>query len=232
MKTTNVKASNLNYDHYETKKYDNDIERVIPGHKRMHQEIKKIVNNFKKNNLINKIADLGVGTGLTAELIMKLNPEANLTANDFSRKMILGAKKRLAGFKVNYVFGDFSEINIGKNFDMVLTVIGLHHQNNTGKKKVFNKIFNSLNKGGIFILGDLVTYRNKQEAAYNDAKHFAHMVKNAEDERSLKEWAYHHKFLNDLAPIEDQIKWLKDVGFKKISIKYKYLNTALIIAYK
>jgi len=232
MKTTNVKASNLNYDHYETDKYDNDIERVIPGHKKMHKEIEMIVKTFKNNHVINKIADLGTGTGLTAEMIMKLVPNANLTANDFSKKMIMGAKNRLSRFKVDYVFGDFSEINIGKNFDIILTVIGLHHQNTEGKKKVLKKIFNSLNEGGLFILGDLVTYKNKQEAALNDALHFAHMVRNAEDEKSLKEWAYHHKFLNDLAPMEDQIKWLKEAGFKRISVKYQYLNTALIIAYK
>jgi len=232
MKTTNVKANNLNYDHYETKKYDNDIERVIPGHKEMHREIKKIVIDYKKNNSVNKIADLGTGTGITAELVMKLNPNAKLIANDFSKRMIQGAKRRLSKYNVNYIFGDFSEINFGDNFDIVMTIIGLHHQNTEGKKKVFHKIYDSLKKGGVFILGDLVTYKNKQEAAYNDAKHFAHMVEKADDEKSLKEWAYHHKFLNDPAPIEHQIKWLKDTGFKKVIIKYKYLNTALIIAYK
>ncbi len=232
MKTTNVKADNLNYDHYATGKYDADIRRVIPGHEDLHKEIENFVTDYTKSNKISRVADLGIGTGLTSERILKLTPDAELIAIDFSDQMIEGAKKRLASYNVKYRFGDYSEINFGENFDIVTSVIGIHHQNTGGKKKVFKKVYDSLKKGGVFMFGDLVTYRDKEEAAYNDAKHYALMVKNAEDEKSLREWAYHHKFLNDLAPIEDQIKWLKAVGFKHVTVTFQYLNTALIIAEK
>jgi hypothetical protein len=57
-------------------------------------------------------------------------------------------------------------------------------------------------------------------------------VENARDEKSLEEWAHHHKFLNLLASIEDQIAWLKEVGFSGVEVRYEYLNTALIVATK
>ena len=187
---------------------------------------------YLKNHKVSKIVDLGIGTGLTAERILRFVPKAGLVAVDFSDQMIKGAEKKLASYNVKYIFGDYSEIDFGKDFDIVTSVIGIHHQNTEGKKKVFKKVYDSLKKGGVFIFGDLVTYKNKEQAGYSDAKHYHHLVENAEDEKSLKEWAYHHKFLNDLATVEDQIEWLKQVGFKKVSVKFQYLNTVLITAEK
>ena len=232
MKTTNVEASNLNYDNYETEKYDADIRRVIPGHENLHNEIENFLKDYIASHEVHKIADLGVGTGLTAEKILKFSPSAKLIAIDFSDQMIDGAKKRLGNFDVDYQFGDYSEMDLEKDFDVITSVIGVHHQNTEGKKKVFKKVFDSLKDGGVFIFGDLVTYRDKEEAAANDAKHYHHLVENAEDEKSLREWAHHHKFLNDLAPIEDQIEWLKEAGFKNVVVKFQHLNTALITAEK
>ena len=230
MKTTNVTISQLNYNRYENKKYDTDIRKVIPGYEQLHKEITKIVSSLPKKNL--KIADLGAGTGLTAEVILKVLPTAKLTAIDFSETMILGAKKRLANYHVDFKRGDYSLLNYGKNFDMIFSVIGIHHQNNAGKQKVFGKAYSSLKHGGIFLLGDLVTYKDKFKAALNEAKHYAFMVEHLKDEISLREWSYHHKFLNDLAPLEDQIKWLEEAGFSKVEVKYNFLNTALILAKK
>ncbi len=92
-------------------------------------------------------------------------------------------------------------------------------------------IFHSLSEEGVFIFGDLVTYRNPESAALNEARHYHHLVENAQDENSLKEWAYHHKYLNKLAPIEDQVEWLEEVGFRKVEVLFTKFNTALIVCF-
>ena len=230
--TTNVNANELNYDSYETEKYDLDIVRSIPGHVKLHKKITKILMKHSQETKIKKILELGIGTGLTSEKIFKIIPNTQLIAIDFSKTMLEGAKKRLSQHNVKFIKGDYSKLEFEKNIDIIISVIGIHHQNNDGKKKLFKKIFKSLKKKGIFIFGDLVTYKDQIKAAYNDAKHYAYLVKNAQDEESLKEWAHHHKFLNQLAPIEDQIKWLKKMGFNQIEIVYNKFNTALIYAKK
>lgn len=232
MKTTNVQNADLNYDRYGMDEYDSDIRKVIPGHEDLHKQIENSVTTYAQGHQVTKIADLGIGTGLTSERILSLVPEAQLTAVDFSDNMIQGAKKRLAAYDTNFITGDYSEIDFGNGFDIVTGVIGIHHQTTEGKQKLFQKIFNSLKHDGMFIFGDLVTYADKMNAAFNDAKHYAFMVEHAEDDTSLKEWAYHHKFLNNLEPIEDQVAWLQDAGFRDVQTKYQFLNTALIIAIK
>ena len=231
-KTTNVRADELNYDKYASEIYDDDIRRSIPGHDELHKAIEKVVREFSQKHEVKKILELGIGTGLTSEKILKIIPTASLRAFDFSEQMMVGAKKRLSKYDVKYVLGDYSELKFDTDFDMVLSVIGIHHQNDEGKKKLFRKISNSLKSGGLFIFGDLVTCRDKKKAAVNDARHYHHLVENALDDQALEEWAYHHKFLNLLAPIEDQIDWLKKADFKSVEVKYEHLSTALIIAMK
>ncbi|MDD2786233.1 MAG: methyltransferase domain-containing protein [Patescibacteria group bacterium] len=231
-RTTNVAAGDLNYDSYESEIYDDDIRRSIPGHDELHKKFEEVAREYIASNKVERILELGIGTGLTSEKILKLIPTASLTAVDFSEKMMDGAKKRLSKYNVAYILGDYAEINLDDDFDMVISVIGIHHQKDEGKKKLFRKIYGSLKSGGVFIFGDLVTYKAKTKAAINDAQHFHHLVEHARNEPSLKEWAYHHKFLNLLAPIEDQIDWLKEAGFSEISVAYEHLNTALIIAKK
>ena len=229
MKTTNVKPSQLNYDKYSLTKYDRDIVNSIPHHTEIHNQISKFVKNDSTNKETN-ILDLGVGTGLTSKLIKNKLPLANFTVVDFSRQMLNCAKKKL-GKKVKYIYGDYSKTNFKEKYDLIVSVVGIHHQSTAGKKKLFKKIYSLLKPNGIFIFGDLVTYKNKFKAAYNNAIHFHHLVENATDKKTLAEWAHHHIFLNDLAPIEDQINWLKKVGFR-VEIKFLQTNTALLICKK
>ena len=227
---TNVRPQDLNYNHYGTKKYDNDIVRSVPG----YVEINKKIEEFIKNNFSNKILkilELGVGTGLTAERVLSLIPNSNYTGIDFSERMLSGARRRLSRFRTNLIKGDFSEIDLTENNDLILAVISIHHQKtNKDKKKIFSKIFSSLKKKGVFILGDLMTFKDPKIAALNEAQHFKHLVDNSRDAQSLKEWAHHHKFLNNLAPVEDQISWLKEAGFKDVKIEFSKFNTVLLFA--
>jgi len=230
MKTTNVKASDLNYDHYSTEKYDQDIVNSIPYHRELHKDIiayvKKNYDSAKKYSIL----DLGVGTGITSKMIQDKLPQAEFDLVDFSRKMLSGAKKRF-GKSANYIFGDFSKIKFTKKYDIIVSVIGIHHQNHKGKQSLFKKIYSLLKPGGVFIFGDLVTHKNPRKASLNQALHFHHLVEKSTDKKTLEEWAYHHYVLNDLAPIEDQIEWMKKIGFK-IKIEMLQMNTALLICKK
>ncbi len=228
---TNVKPSELNYDNYATEKYDRDIVNSIPFHKELHEHIASfIVSHFDVEKEYD-VVDFGTGTGITAKLIQDLLPKTRIDAVDFSEQMMSGAKAKLGDRNVRYLIGDFTEMDFDKQYDIVVAVIGVHHQDTEGKKKLFEKIYNMLKPGGVFIFGDLVTYADKYEAAKNEALHYHHLVEHATDEKTLSEWAYHHQFLNDLAPVEDQIVWLTQVGFKVQQDLLK-IQTALLFCQK
>lgn len=145
--------------------------------------------------------------------------------------MLAGAKRRLDPSNVRYILGDYAKIQTHQKYDIAVSVIGIHHQTHQGKRKLFRKIYKMLKPGGVFIFGDLVTYSDKHQAAIAQAHHYHHLVKYAYDAVALNEWAYHHMFLNMPAPIEDQIRWLKDAGFH-VEKKFLRWNTALLICKK
>ena len=228
---TNVKPQELNYDHYTTNKYDRDIVNSIPHHKELHEKIYEFVSsNFRKTANLN-ILELGVGTGITTRIIKNILPSVSFDLVDFSKQMLSGAKKRLGEKNIKYIFGDYSKIKFNKKYDIVVSVVGVHHQTNKGKIKLFKKIYSLLKPKGVFIFGDLVTYKSEYKSAYNNALHFHHLVEKSTDKKTLEEWAHHHQYLNMLAPVEDQIKWLEDLGFK-VKILILKTNTALLICRK
>lgn len=228
--STNLTPSQLNYDKYTDDQYDRDIVNSIPHHKEMHELMAGFIKGQFDREKEYQILDLGVGTGITAKIVQDLLPKAKFDVIDFSEQMMDGAKKKL-GTDVNYILADYSQIELEPKYDLIVSAISLHHQNNEGKQKMFENIWKALVDGGVFIFGDLVTYRDEHEAALNLAKHLHHLVEHATDEQTLKEWAHHHQYLNDLAPIEDQIEWLEAVGFKVKKAMLK-INTALLICEK
>lgn len=169
---TNVKPSELNYDKYTTDKYDRDIVNSIPFHKELHEHIRGFIKkNFDPAHTYD-VLDLGTGTGITAKLVQDVLPKARIDAVDFSEQMIAGAKKKLGERNVRYLFGDYANMTFDKQYDMVVSVIGIHHQNTEDKQKLFQKIYSLLGKGGVFIFGDLVTYADNHDAARNNALHY------------------------------------------------------------
>src|SRR3989344_2091086 len=231
MNTTNVKPNQLNYDKYTSKKYDKDIANSIPFHRQVHNLIVDFLRKNYQSDDVREILDLGVGTAITSRIIKDVLPNAHFDLVDFSRQMLKGAKEKMGAKNVKYIFGDYSKIKFNKKYDVVVSVIGLHNQNNIGKRKMFKRIYGLLKPKGIFIFADLVTYKNERRAALNQAKHFKHLADNTEDDKTLSEWAYHHVFLNDLASIEDKISWLKRCGFK-VDNEFLKFNTALLICKK
>jgi tRNA (cmo5U34)-methyltransferase len=226
---TNVNPDDLNYHHYDTNHYDKDIVNSIPGHIEMHEIIGDICSEFNSNP---KITELGVGTGITTLVIAQNTKNSDFHLIDFSEQMIKGAKEKLKGYNCNYILGDYSKIELPNKNDAIVTVIGLHHQDtDDDKTEIFKKIYDSLNKDGFFIFGDLMTYDDKVLAAYNEALHYHFLVENAENKEALKDWAYHHKYLNPIVSWEKNVTWMEEIGFR-VEVKFTKFNTFLLLGFK
>ncbi|MEK7649085.1 MAG: class I SAM-dependent methyltransferase [Patescibacteria group bacterium] len=228
---TNVMPVQLNYSRYTGKKYDQDIVNAIPFHKEIHNEIVRYVASHYDPKMTYQILDLGVGTGITAAIVRDLLPCAHFDVIDFSEHMLEGARKRLGYSNTTFINGDYSTFRFRKKYDIIISVIGIHHQQGTGKKKLFKKIYSLLKSDGVFLFGDLMTSRNPRVAALNHVLHYHHLVENAVNRKTLSEWAHHHMFLNNLSPIEDQEEWLHTVGFAVQRLLSQW-NTALLICKK
>ncbi|MBL8030247.1 MAG: class I SAM-dependent methyltransferase [Candidatus Doudnabacteria bacterium] len=232
MGTTNVTPEELNYHGYTTAQYEQEIRVSIPFHAEVHGEIQEFLCETWEPEAALSVLDLGCGTGLTTQIIRETLPKSVFTLVDFSNNMLDGARQKFGGGNVRYVCQDYSKMSVSSGkYNIVASVIGLHHQTDVGKLAMFTKIRQALvPENGVFIFADLVTFRDRHRAALEAARHYNHLVEKATSARMLSEWAYHHMFLNQLAPYEDQLEWLYWAGFTSVNVRFLKYQTVLIVA--
>lgn len=95
-----------------------------------------------------RVIEVGCGDGRDAKLILEYTQE--YTGFDPSIKLLELAQKNLPG--VDFVVSDAVGFEYGENVDIVFAFASLIHINMDDMKKVFTKVHNSLNSGGILYL--------------------------------------------------------------------------------
>ncbi len=98
--------------------------------------------------------ELGIGTGLIANILKHKNPSLEIYGVDVSEKMLSILRKKLPG-KITLLKGRMEDMNFQKNsFDVIYANFALHHSEQ--KALVLNKVKDFLKPGGLFILGEVV----------------------------------------------------------------------------
>jgi len=233
--TTNISPQDLNAARYAPEVYDRTIRLVIPGYDELHEVIDGLVRQHYMGRSELSVLELGLGTGLTAERILRHVPDAWYIGIEFSEQMLAKARERLSRYNTTFICGDYAEVPFSQGQNLVVSVIGIHHQEtDDDKRALFRKIVDCLTPGGAFLFGDLVTFCDQEQAAVNEALHHDYLVEHLkdEDEQLLREWTHHHKFLNKIAPLEDQVDWLREAGFRQVDVVFQKFQTALVYARK
>ena len=173
-----------------------------------------------------KALDLGAGTGILSELILTSFPKSRVTAFDLSEKMLEVFSKKLSGYKdrLDTKLGDFSAHDIGRNYDLIVSGLAIHHLDDEGKRFLFKRIFGSLNKGGTLLIRDCVTGATPDLTECYEKLWRAFMQANGED--GAKWFA---RYLEEDTPssVNEQLAWLSEAGFDNIGCHWRYLNFAI-----
>lgn len=113
-----------------------------------------------------KILDLGAGTGLELISVFKKFPDARVFAADISENMLAELDKRDFAKKVTKIVGDFFTVDLGSGYDAVISTSALHHFLKDDKKRLFDRIYDCLADGGIFINSDKFANCPEDEEAW------------------------------------------------------------------
>lgn len=102
----------------------------------------------KINNYKGRILDLGAGTGLLTEWIIKKYPKAEYTLVDIADGMLDVAKERFKGLdNISFKVEDYWNGISGGKYDAIISSMSIHHLDINEKKELFKSIFNSLEEG-------------------------------------------------------------------------------------
>jgi tRNA (cmo5U34)-methyltransferase len=175
-----------------------------------------------------RILDLGAGTGLLAGLLLARWPRARLTLVDLSAVMLGQARARFAGREgqVELRVADYLADPLGGPYDAVVSALSIHHLPDAGKRALFRRAYAALRPGGWFVDADNVLAPTKALAAADRALWIARVRESGIGERDLAA-ALLRTRLDVLAPLDDQLAWLRRAGFDDVDCRYKWLHFAV-----
>jgi tRNA (cmo5U34)-methyltransferase len=156
----------------------------IPG----YEHLQEAVVNANGVAVSDDVLELGTGTGETALRVLARYPDLLWTGIDTSESMLARARERLPSADLR--LGRLEDDLPSGPFDLVVSVLAIHHLDEAGKRDLFRRVAAVLRPGGQFILGDLVVPEHPEKGAI------------------FVDWVM------DLpSSVAEQIAWLAEAGF-------------------
>lgn len=178
------------------------------------------------------ILDMGAGTGLLTYYIYQKYKNASYTLIDLSSEMLKIAEERFANLSnFEFITRDYINYIYGKDYNAVVSALSIHHLSDEDKQSVYNKAYNILKSGGIFINADQVL-GSSDEAETINRKNWIKRIEGSSLNQQEKQSAYNRMELDRMATLDKNIEMIKSSGFKTVEVYYKYYNFSVIYAKK
>jgi tRNA (cmo5U34)-methyltransferase len=200
-------------------RYDAQRKWIIPE---MDDYYSAAVRAAECKNPHPEILDIGAGTGLLSALMIRKFPDARLTLLDLSESMLSMARERFADRSdVRYITGDYSSVDFAGRYDLCCSALSIHHLEHEEKRRLYKKIFDALNDGGMFVNADQVLGEtpaiNRRYMAYWDE----FLVPCPLSPEDKKQMLYRRDTFDKNEKLSVQLAWLADCGFIGIDVVYK-----------
>jgi|WetSurMetagenome_2_1015567.scaffolds.fasta_scaffold146952_2 tRNA (cmo5U34)-methyltransferase len=209
--------------------YDNHIVKFVPFYREQNERMMELVP-FEGTAHVRGL-DLGAGTGVLAEGILRRYPLAEVTVFDLSENMLNTARERLKKFedRISFQKGDFSKDDFGIGYDLILSGLSIHHLSNPHKRELFRRIYLALQPGGVFLNRDIIRgATDRLEKIY--IRLWREYIRSmGEDDEACMERYY----AEDVpAPVEDQLGWMRQAGFVDVCCHWQRTNYAIFGGHK
>ena len=139
---------------------------------------------------VERVLELGVGTGETATRVLALHPTARLTGIDQSQAMLEHARRQHPGADPRV--GRLEDPLPEGTYDLVVSALAVHHLDDDAKADLFARIADQLRPGGLFVLSDVIVPEDPSQ-----------VVTPIDDDGYDKP-----------SPVADQLTWLKAAGLE------------------
>lgn len=183
---------------------------------------------FPKDKKI-KFLELGCGDGYIAERIISWNRIDKAVLIDGSEQMLTAAKKKLKNFhNIEYKLASFQDLIAQQNplgkFDFVFSSLAIHHLPLNEKAKLYKLIHDSLADNGGFINYDVVLSSSPTIESWHLNIWKNWILDTGQTSEKIVNTPQQYKDNKDNIPssLEEQLKMLTDIGFKKVDCFFKF----------
>jgi tRNA (cmo5U34)-methyltransferase len=182
--------------------YLDEIRAEIPRYDELQDRVAKATFGLA----VRRALELGVGTGETARRLLTLHRLATLVGIDGSEAMLLAARAKLPAERVDLRLARLEEPLPAGPFDLVVSVLAVHHLRAMEKAALFRAIASATNQGGRFVLGDVFVPERSEDSVTPIEEGF--------------------DYPDSLA---DQLTWLGDAGFST-TVVWSWRDLAVVRA--
>ena len=219
-------------------RYLDDISHALPLAEVQLDMIFRIIGQL--NPEIKSFLDLGCGDGLLGRLVYERYPSSRGVFLDLSGEMIQKAQQ-FGRENAEFVVEDFGKddwfrsIHSIGQFDLVVSRFAIHHIEDSKKRRLYADVFRMLNPKGIFLNLEHVSSATSRVSKlwrdlfigslleFNREKN-PHMSKKEVIDKYTDP---QHEAANLLSPVEEQCRWLREIGFQNVDCFFKIYELAL-----
>jgi tRNA (cmo5U34)-methyltransferase len=190
---------------------------------------------------VNRILDLGCGSGVLAQAILTRYPQAQCVLVDFSEPMLDAARAQLGERepRPQFALADLGlpdwRRGLTGTFDVAVSGYAIHHLSDQRKRDLYAEIFALLATGGAFINIEHVASPTPWvericDELMIDSLHAFHGRQGSSKTRQQVADEFVHrpdKAANILAPVEAQCDWLRACGFVDVDCYFKVFELAV-----
>jgi tRNA (cmo5U34)-methyltransferase len=182
------------------------------------------------------LLDLGCGDGTVARAVMEAWPETRALLVDFSEPMLERAREAMAAFSNRCEIREadlrepISGLAPAGGVDLVVSGYAIHHLPDDRKRSLYAEVHHLLAPGGLFVnLEHVASASPALEALWDDLfiDHQAAVSGRSREEVSREYHGRPDRLDNILAPVEEQLRWLREIGFLHADCYFKWLELAV-----
>ncbi len=212
------------------REYDANRKKFIPCFNDYYENTTRfIVSNIEKPK---RVLDLGAGTGLLSYFWYRECPFAEYVLVDIADEMLNVARKRFDGIdNVSYQVMDYSKELPSGDFDVIASALSIHHLDDADKQKLFAKIYDKLPSGGLFVNYDQFCGEQAEISEWVNSYWESQLATSGLTAHDIELWRERQK-LDRECSVGEEIKMLRDSGFKIVECVYSYQKFSVIVAIK
>jgi tRNA (cmo5U34)-methyltransferase len=205
--------------------YDAQRRRLVPSFDLFYGTAVDLLG--AREGPVERVLDLGAGTGLMSKAVLERYPDAELVLVDGAPEMLEHARERLAEASVTTIVADLRDELPPGPFDTVVSALAIHHLEHKEKRDLFARVRAALRPGGVFVNAEHVggaslwldgryrlAWRNACGAAGATEREIAAAEERMRMDRSID--------------VATQLNWMRAAGLDDCDCFFKHLHFAVL----
>jgi tRNA (cmo5U34)-methyltransferase len=180
---------------------------------------------------VERVLDIGAGTGLMSEAVLAAHPSAQLVLLDGSGEMLARAAERLRGAEVELVERDMRDGLPDGPFDAVVSSLAIHHLEHDEQRLLYAAAAERLRPGGVFVNAEHILERTPWLERVGRARWRAAASAAGASEAELDS-SDERMALNRCATTAQCLSWLQEAGLEDCECFFEQYYFAVLAGWR